>query len=195
MKFTTTTTSLLLLLGLSAAAPTPAAEPAPVPWIPGSGSVITPTAVSQYDVWTGAIRYNVGAGKIFKNNKVTDTSTLLSFAFPAASAGRTCTFHLFLGPASTLTGSPNFDIFSSLQPATASTNSWGPGNQRNNYLGRAQAALNAEAVFLQGYGTAAQSFPCPAAGTTAGYEFVATDDVEDIEWSQAGGVGAYITYV
>jgi hypothetical protein len=180
--------SILTLLGLAASAP------APLPWIPSGGSTILPAAVSQYDVWTGAIRYASGAGKIFKNGKTTDTTTLLTFNFPAASAGRTCAFHLYLDPTSTLTGAANFDVFSSLQPATHSTSTWPPGNQRNNHLGRMKAALGAEATVLAGYPTAVGGFPCPAAGTVAGYEYVPTDDVTDIEWTQSATVGAYISW-
>jgi Ubiquitin 3 binding protein But2 C-terminal domain len=187
MKFLSV--SILSLVGLAASAP------APVPQIPATGNVINPTAVSQYDVWTGAIRYASGAGKIFKNGKVTDTTTLLTFTYPAASAGHTCTIHLYLSSTSTLTGAANFDVFSSLQPATKSTSTWPPGNQRNNQLARMKAALGAEATFLSGYPLAAQAYPCPAAGTVAGYEFVPTDDTTDIEWTQSASVGAYITWV
>jgi hypothetical protein len=183
MKFTTT---LLSLIGLAAAAP--------APQVPASGAVITPTALSQYSVWTGAIQYNTGYGKIFKNGKTTDVTTLLTFTYPAASAGKTCTFHLYLASTSTLTGAKAFDIFSSLQPATYSTTTWPPGNQRNIQLARVSAVLAGEVTYLAGYPQTAKSYPCPAAGTVAGYEFVPTDDTTDIEWTQGAGVGAYITY-
>jgi Ubiquitin 3 binding protein But2 C-terminal domain len=181
MKFTTT---LLSLVGLVAAAP--------APQIPASGAVITPSAVSDYSVWTGAIAYNTGNGKIFKNGKTTDVTTLFTFTYPGASAGKTCTFHLYLSPASTLTGAKAFDIFSSLQPATKSTTTWPPGNQRNIQLARLSAVLGGEATYLAGYPQVAKSYPCPSG--TVGYEFVPTDDTTDIEWTQGAGVGAYITY-
>jgi hypothetical protein len=63
-------TSILTLAGLTASAP------APLPQIPAAGSILLPAVVSQYDVWTGAIRYASGAGKIFKNGKATDTTRL-----------------------------------------------------------------------------------------------------------------------
>src|ERR1700753_177982 len=99
MKFTTT---LLSLIGLAAAAPAPQA--------PASGAVITPSVLSQYSVWTGAIQYNTGKGKIFKNGKTTDVTTLFTFTYPAASAGKTCSFHLYLSSGSTITGAKAFDI-------------------------------------------------------------------------------------
>jgi hypothetical protein len=180
--------SILALAGLAAS------SPAPRPQIPATGSFLLPAAVSQYDVWTGAIRYASGAGKIFKNGKTTDTTTLLTFNGTAASAGQTCAFHLYLASTSTLTGAANFDVFSSLKPATKSASSWPPGNQRNNHLGRMKAALGAEATVLAGYPTAVSGFPCPAAGVAAGFEFVPTDDVTDIEWTQSATVGAYISW-
>jgi len=180
--------SILGLAGLAASAP------APLPLVPTSGNFILPTAVSQADVWTGAIRYATGAGKVFKNGKVTDTTTLLTFVGTAASAGRTCAIHLYLASTSTLTGATQFDVFSSLQPATASTTTWPPGNQRNNHLGRMQAALGAEATVVAGLPTAVSGFACPAAGVAAGFEFVPTDDVMDLEWVQSPSVGAYISW-
>jgi hypothetical protein len=184
MKFSTTT--FLSLLSLAAAAP------APVPQIPSSGAVIAPSAVSQFDVWTGAIRYASGAGKIFKNGRTTDTTTLLTFTYPTASGGRTCTFHLYLDAASVQTGAKDVDIYSSLQPATTSTSTWGPGNQRNNQLARVAVSKPGDVTYLAGYPQVAKSYPCPSG--TVGYELAPTDDTMDIEWTQSATVGAYITY-
>jgi hypothetical protein len=186
MKFLTA--PILLLAGLAASAP------APVPAVPTTGNFLLPAVASQYDVWTGAIRYASSTGKIFKNGKTTDTTTLLTFNHTAAGVGHSCTFHLFLATTSKLTGAANFDVFSSLKTAAKSTTTWPQGNQRNNHLGRMKAALGAEATVLAGYPTAVGGFPCPAAGTVAGYEFVPTDDVTDIEWTQSASVGAYITW-
>lgn len=181
-------TSILTLAGLTASAP------APLPQIPAAGSILLPAVVSQYDVWTGAIRYASGAGKIFKNGKATDTTTLLTFNGTSATAGRTCAFHLYLTSTSTLTGAANFDVFSSLKPAAKSAAAWPPGNQRNIQLGRLKAALGAQATVLAGYPTAVNGFPCPAAGVAAGFEFVPTDDVTDVEWTQSAAVGAYLSW-
>ena len=127
MKFSLVS-SLITFVGLVAAAP------APVPQIPASGNVIRATTRSQYSVWTGAINYNTTTGRIFKDGRTTDITTLLTFTYPAASAGRTCTFHLYLDTASTLTGTRTFDVFSSLYPAARSTTTWPPGNGRNQQL-------------------------------------------------------------
>jgi hypothetical protein len=182
MKFTATLLSLVTL-----------AISAPAPQIPASGAVIVPSAVSTYSVWTGAIQYNTGKGKIFKNGKTTDVTILLTFTIPAAAVGKTCSFHFYLGTGSTLTGATAFDVFSSLQPAKASTTSWPPGNQRNIQLGRLSAVLPGEATYLAGYPVVAKSYPCPAAGAV-GLELVPTDDTTDIEWTQGGTVGAYVLY-
>jgi hypothetical protein len=166
---------------------------APAPQIPSSGAVITPVAQSQYDTWTGAIRYQSAAGKIFKNGKVTDTTTLLTFTYPAASAGKSCTFHFYLPSTGTLSGTGQFDLFSSLAPATKSTSSWPPGNQRNIQLARLQAVTPGEATYVAGFPLTGQKYPCPASGTTAGYELVGVGDTDDIEWT-GSSAGAYITY-
>jgi hypothetical protein len=181
-------------LSIVALASLAASSPAPIPQIPATGNILLPTVVSQYDVWTGAIRYATGAGKIFKNGKTTDTTTLLTFNGTSATAGRTCAFQLYLASTSTLTGAANFDVFSSLKPATKSASTWPPGNQRNIQLGRLKAALGAQATVLAGYPTAVSGFACPAAGVAAGFEFVPTDDVTDIEWTQSASVGAYLTW-
>jgi ubiquitin 3 binding protein But2-like protein len=183
MKFIT---SLLPILTFAAAAP--------APQIPGSGAVITPSDISQYQVSTGAINFNVANGKIARSSASGDTTTLLTFNYPAAAAGKTCAIHFYLSSGSTLSGTKTFDVFSSLQPATHSTTSFPPGNQRNQQIGRLSVNLGSEATYEAGFPQAAAAFPCPAAGTAYGYEFAPNGDFSDIEWVQGGSVGAYVTY-
>lgn len=158
----------------------------------GQPNVIRPVARSQYDVWTGAVHYNTTNGKIFKNGKTTDVTTLLTFNFPAATNGQLCEFHFYLDSTATVSGTGTFDVFSSLAPATQSTTGWPNGNLRDQYGGRMQANKPGEAVFLAGYGTDAQLFDCPSSNGY-GVELVPTGDVDDIEW--VGSLaGAYILY-
>jgi hypothetical protein len=155
-------------------------------------NIIRPSARSQYDVWTGAVHYNSANGKIFKDGKTTDVSTLLTFNFPDVTKGQRCEFHFYLDSTATLSGTGTFDVFSSLAPATQSTTTWPNGNLRDQYGGRMQANKPGDAVFLEGYGNKAQVFDCPS-GSVYGAELVPTGDVDDIEW--VGSLaGAYILY-
>ena len=56
-------------------------------------SIIRPTSTSLYNVWTGAIHYNESNGKVFKDGRSTDVTTLLTFEFLSESKGKTCTFY------------------------------------------------------------------------------------------------------
>jgi hypothetical protein len=163
--------------------------PTPVP-----SNVIKPTLTSQYDVWTGAVRHKEQRGKIFKDGRTTDITTLITFNFPAASAGKTCTFHFDLSsdPAAKVSGNGQFDVFISLAPATRSTTTWPSGNLRDQYIGRMRAQPNVAATWVAGFPTFGQAFPCPAKQTYGG-ELVGTGDVDHIEWL-ASTSGAYIKW-
>jgi hypothetical protein len=142
-------------------------------------------------VWTGAIDYNTGVGKVFKDGQTSDITTLLTFDFPAASQGMTCEFHFYLDGTAQLSGSGLVDVFTSLAPATAGTTSWPSGNQRNQQVGRLSAANPGEATYVAGFPNAIQSFPCPQ-GTYA-IELVGVYDQDDVEWSGSGS-GSYFVY-
>lgn len=156
-------------------------------------NTIRPTTTSQYDVWTGAVRYSSARGKIFKDGKTTDVSTLLTFDFPAESAGKTCSFHFDLlnDPSATLSGSGQFDVYISQAPATASSESWPSGNLRDHHIGRMAAKLGAEATWVPGHPVFGQSFPCPEG--RYGGELVGYDSADHIEWV-AGASGPYIAW-
>lgn len=161
---------------------------------PVASNIIRPTHTSQYDVWTGAVRYDEKHGKIFKDGKTTDITTLLTFDFPTASAGKTCSFHFDLSSdlAAKVSGTGQFDVFISLAPATRSTTTWPSGNLRDQHIGRMRAQPNAAATWVAGFPTFGQSFPCPA-GQTYGGELVGTGDADHIEWL-ASTSGAYIKW-
>jgi len=160
----------------------------PVPQIPGGPNILSATTISQYSVYTGAIDFDTSSGKIFKTDippPSSDITTLVTFDLPAESAGQTCVFHFNLAPGSTLNGSGLFDVFTSLQPATESTTTWPPGNQRNNQVGRLQAAIG-EATYVSGFNpNSVQSFPCPSG--TWPIELVGVYDNDDIEWTADSG--------
>jgi Ubiquitin 3 binding protein But2 C-terminal domain len=165
----------------------------PVPQIPSGSNILSATTISQYSVYTGAINFNTSTGEIFKTDgppPSSDITTLVTFNLPTASAGQTCAFHFNLAPGSTLSGSGLFDVFTSLQPATQSTTSWPPGNQRNNQVARLQAAIG-EATYVSGFPNSVQSFPCPS-GTWA-IELVGVYDNDDIEWDETDS-GSYIVW-
>ena len=159
----------------------------------GSSNTIRPGVVSQYEVWTGAMTRNTN-GKIFKDGKTTDITTLLTFSFPVDSAGKMCSFHFDLSSdtSATVSSTGQFDVFVSLAPTTKDTMSWPSGNLRNKHLGRMQAKVGGEATWVDGFPTFGQSFLCPA-GQTYGGELVGVGDVDWIEWL-AGSSGPYIAY-
>jgi Ubiquitin 3 binding protein But2 C-terminal domain len=179
-------TALAVIFGLTSALPSPQN-------FPTGANIITPTVISQYEVSTGAVHYNTPDGKIFKDGKTTDITTLLTFDMPASLQGMTCEFHFYLDTSSTLSGSEQFDVFSSLAPATTSTTTWPQGNQRDQYIGRMAAYIPGEASWESGFPQLWESFPCPYGEQLAG-ELVGTGDQDDIEWLSGNTAGAYIKY-
>src|SRR6185436_8143444 len=147
-------------------------------------NTIRPSVMSQYNVWTGAIYYNTGVGSIVKGNGSPDITTLLTFDFPSTSVGRTCQFHIYTDSTASISGTAQLDLFSSLAPATQSTSTWPPGNQRDQQLGRLQVVQTGEATYVAGQPITAQSFPCPS--NTKGFELVGVGDVDLVQWSNAG---------
>jgi hypothetical protein len=103
-------------------------------------------------------------GKISKDGKTTDITTLLTFDFPTALDGKTCSFHFDLSsdPAAKVSSTGQFDVFISLAPATRTTTTWPSGNLRDQHIGRMRAQPNAAATWVAGFSTFGQSFPCPA---------------------------------
>jgi hypothetical protein len=140
------------------------------------------------------VRYRASSGKIFKNGRTTDVSTLLTFDFPPESQGKTCrfVFDLAADPSVIVSGSAQFDVFTSQAPATRNADTWPSGNLRDHHIGRMAAKPGVPATWVSGFPTFGQSFPCPA-GKTYGAELVATGDVEHIEWLASAPV-AYIAW-
>lgn len=190
----------LVLATFAAALPTSSYTPSPTPSAsPNNGStatnIIRPKAVSQYDVWTGAVRYQTLNGKIFKDGKTTDVTTLLTFEFPEASNGKTCSFQFDLTRDSSakVSGTGEFDVYISQAPATTSASTWPSGNLRDHHIGRMTAKANAPATWVSGFPIFGQSFPCPA-GQVYGGELVGVGSVDSIEWLASAAAGAYISW-
>ncbi|RYN15444.1 hypothetical protein AA0113_g12495 [Alternaria arborescens] len=161
---------------------------------PTGSNIIKPRVNSLYEVWTGAVRHNTTNGKIFKDGKTTDITTLLTFDFPPESEGKTCSFHFNLASDASVkvSGTGQLDVFTSLTPATGSTSSWPSGNLRDQHLGRMTAQRGGAATWVSGFPTLGQGFPCPA-GKTYGGELVGVGDADFIEWL-AGTSGASIQW-
>jgi hypothetical protein len=184
--------TLALLAGLVAAVPTPN------PQIPaaGAGTVnLLPTVYSQYAVWTGAITYNTNLGRIEKNGRQTDNTTLLSFVVTSANAGKPFSFRFALDSAATnvISGTGQFDLFSSLAPATGSATSWPPGDRRNQHLGRFQVVKGGVATAITA-GFPTPTGTLPTATGTYGWELVGVGDNDIIQWVPSATNGAYINY-
>jgi hypothetical protein len=195
MHFLTSAVALTII-GFTSAAPLNVrttyecpGTPNPVP----QAQIIRPDVTSQYKVWNGAVDRYTKRGRIFKDGKATDVTTLLTFSFPAASAGKTCSFHFDLSGDSTakISGTGQFDVFTSLAPADYSTSSWPPGNLRDHHIGRMTAKTGGEATWVAGFPTFGQGFPCPA-GQAYGGELVGVGDNDLIDWLSTSG--PYIQY-
>jgi hypothetical protein len=169
--------SLLSFLSVASAVPTP--------------GVLQPEVISQYTVSTGAINFNTPTGKVFKDGKSSDITTLVTFNVPSSLSGHTCTFRFSLPSNAVLSGSKKFDVFTSQAPATTSTKTWPHGNLRDQYQGRFQAVSPGEAKAGADGITTATTFPCPAGRLLAG-EIVGVGDTDHIEWAK--GQGPFLSF-
>ncbi|QDS77448.1 hypothetical protein FKW77_006851 [Venturia effusa] len=178
--------SLLSIAGIACALPTPD--------VPSGPNIIQPSARSIYEVNTGAIYYQSQTGHIFKSSSGNDLTTLLTFDLPSSLQGKTCSFHFYLDSTARAEGTKAFDLYSSLKPATAnSPGGSGPGNQRNQFMGRMKAVLGGEATWVPDvFPKTGESFPCPY-GDAFGYEVVGSGDYVDIAWNPPAS-GSYISW-
>lgn len=152
---------------------------------------LAPKVISNYEVSTGAVLFNLESGKIFKSTAqppASDISTLLTLTIPSESAGLTCSFTFY-----SVGAAGSFNVFSSIAPATQDTTTWPSGNLRDQDMGRVTMNTDSNAVVdasLPIEQQAPLTFPCPA-GKTLGLELVGAGDNVDIEWLQGttGAVG------
>jgi hypothetical protein len=189
MHFTTLTLSSLLSLSL--AAPTTLTTR----WSPNPTS-LKPISISLYSGTTGAITPNVAIGSATKTPSG-DITTLVTFSNPSLELPDTCRLRFHLDSSDTavvLEGTKQVAVFSSLKPAPAGGSpGWGgPGNQRNQDLGRLELYKGGDGNVV--YATGINGFPCPKKGSgPVGFEVVPVGDRDRVEWSAAMS-GLYITW-
>ncbi|KAF1995269.1 hypothetical protein P154DRAFT_581013 [Amniculicola lignicola CBS 123094] len=171
------TLALTTFLALTTAVPNPFKE-------------IRPTVLSHYSVWSGAIDYNKPNGRVFKDGRTSDITTLVKFVIPSAAAGKPCQFKFPLGTADTVTGSRKVDVFKSLGYPTGSTTGWPPGNRRDVQLARLVFDANKVASYEDI--RTIESFTCPPAGEWP-VEIVGVYDNVEVKWT-GGSSGPVLLY-
>ncbi|KAI9162982.1 hypothetical protein HJFPF1_04577 [Paramyrothecium foliicola] len=165
------------------------------PLEPRSDPFFTPSAIWKYNTGTGAISATA-TGLISKstNNNGQDITTLLTFTYPSAAAGKKCRFAFYLDNTANLQGSRKIDFYSSNNPVSAPSPGWGPGNQRNNHLGRLSAVKPGFATWDATYSAyLTQKTDCKAPGTKEGFELVGVYDKDVVSWNPAAA-GPRIIY-
>ncbi|TDZ14156.1 hypothetical protein Cob_v012890 [Colletotrichum orbiculare MAFF 240422] len=156
----------------------------------------TPSARYTYNVATGAITpSSTGLVHKFPSNAGQDVTTLLTFTYPAAAAGKKCQFHFFTEPGSSeVSGSRKLDVYTSTNPAPGATTGWGPGNQRNVNIGRLGIAASGYATWDATFGAYLTApTDCKPAGTVEGFELVGVYDNDLVKWTPPAS-GARIAY-
>lgn len=161
-------------------------------------NILKPTVISQYSGTNGAITYNVNTGTATKTPSG-DITTLVTFENTSLDLPITCRLRFFLDSADSaiiLEGTKQVNIFSSLNPAAVQgSKGWGgPGNQRNQDLGRFALYKGGNGDFVRGFPTGVDSVPCPKKGAgPVGFDIVPVGEVDRVEWSAALS-GLYLTW-
>jgi hypothetical protein len=182
-------TTVLASVAALAASVIAAPASAPIEARTGSpGNYFTPSSIYNYDVGTGAIACSPAGGLVHKSttNNGHDITTLVTFTYPPETAGKKCSLYFYLDSAAGLSGSQKIDVFTSLNPAPGCTTGWGPGNQRDQQLGRLSATLGNYASWewtSSGYLTVPTD--CKPAGTVEGFELVGVYDNDYVSWNPA----------
>jgi hypothetical protein len=143
-----------------------------------------PKTIWEYNVSNGAISSTTN-GKISKatNNRGQDITTLVTFTYPPEVKGKQCQLAFYLDNTAKLCGSGKIDVFTTNSPAPGSTTGWGPGNQRNNHLGRLSVIKGGDATWDATYSAhLTKKSPCAAPNTTQSFELVGVYDKDYISW-------------
>ena len=203
-----TTIALTTLLSITSAAPASLKARFPTGRY---NNVLPPSAISIYHGQNGAIDYGVYRGEVSRNNwDGRDNSTLVTFDLNGRTLPDTCFLRFWLEPntqssdprtGSFVSGTGLIDVFSSLQPAPQEgSKGWGgPGNQRNNPLGRLKVNFNGDATVLDFAPNQLSGFKCPKVGDwnvkngLVGYELVPVGDADRVQWDGAVS-GAYLSW-
>ncbi|KAF7554460.1 hypothetical protein G7Z17_g2883 [Cylindrodendrum hubeiense] len=154
-----------------------------------------PSAFWAYNVRTGAIEsHKRGVVSKFDANKGNDITALLTFTYPAASAGKQCQFAFYLNSGGNFHGSGKLDLYSSNSAAPGPTTGWGPGNQRNKHLGRLSIVRGKDATWDATYNAyLTKKTPCKPPGTVEAFELVGVYDNDFVSW-HPNGAGPRIFY-
>jgi outer membrane biosynthesis protein TonB len=155
----------------------------------------TPTKIWKYNVRSGAISAtNKGLVSKGHHNHGRDTTTLMTFTYPAAAAGKKCRFAFYLGDQATLRGTRQLSFFKSSKPAPGPRSSWPPGNRRDRHLGDLKAVRNGYATWDAKYSRyLTDKVPCKAPGTVEAFELAGRGDNVKVEWNPSIG-GPRIIY-
>jgi len=155
----------------------------------GTTRELLPRKTYTYNVKSSAISCSP-PNKIFKStsNNGNDITTLMTFKYTSAMAGKTCQFGFELSNSDTLTGSKTFQLFSSLEPVqSCPTNS---GNKRNNHLGTMKAKVG-KGTWVEQFMPIAKPGPCGNAGAVEAFELVGVGDNVHIAWTGRSGPRIY----
>ncbi|KAL0942762.1 uncharacterized protein CTRU02_200648 [Colletotrichum truncatum] len=157
----------------------------------------TPSATFNYNTRDGAI-YPSGWGQISKytGNNGNDITTLLTFTYPEGVSGKKCQFFFYADGSTYASGSKKIDVFTSNKPAPAGGSpGWGaggPGNQRNNNVGRLSVPAGGYATWDATYGAYLTSpTDCKAPGTVEGIELVGVYDNDYVSFNPTSARIAY----
>ncbi|OAL27072.1 hypothetical protein AYO20_09880 [Fonsecaea nubica] len=173
---------------------------------PGNGNqdqpiaTILPDFTSQYTVSTGAVAFHTSRGLVSRShgNNGNDMTTLVTFELDTMYSGNQCQLVFDLGsdPTSYVTGTGKAQLFTSLAPATADSESWPSGNLRNQALGTIDVKAYGRASWEAGSGPGANvdgKFPCSLiTGQIYGGEIVPVGDEDTISWTAGHGDGPKI---
>lgn len=170
------------------------------PVVPYAQPVATvfPDYTSQYNSKTGAVDFHTPYGLVSRStsNGGADITTLVTFTLDSQYASNQCQLVFDLADySSSVSGSKKAQLFTSLAPATADSESWPSGNLRNQELGSIDIVSGGRATWEAGSGPGATAngyFPCSAiAGHIYGGEVVPQGDDVTISWP-AGSDGPKI---
>jgi hypothetical protein len=193
------TIAFITLLSLASAAP--ASLEARFPNSRGT-RVLLPLVNSLYHGFNGSIDYGVRRGEVSRENwNGRDNGTLVTFDLNGRTLPERCNLDFYLEPnvqssdpsaGSFASGTRLMDIFSSSQPApVGGSKGWGgPGNQRDNHLGRVEVQ-NQDAKIVPTISSRLRGFPCPKIGDSnvknglVGYELVPVGDAVRVQWDTA----------
>jgi len=152
-------------------------------------ATIYPDFTSQYNSKTGAVDFHTTRGLVSRSptNGGADITTLVTFVLGNQYKSNTCQLVFDLeAPSSKVSGSHSAQLYTSLAPAGADSETWPSGNLRNQNLGAIDIVPHGRASWEAGSGPGATAngfFPCSAiTGQIYGGEIVPQGDAVEISW-------------